>query len=84
MQHDNHFVKKNKDVYAIVFLYLVIERLIHLLNVFKIQKNIYFKHLHEHFLLRPVHTAAYVEASTLLPIHFEWGDVTFRRTALWE
>jgi len=33
--------------------------------------------------LRPVHTAACVEASTLLPIHFEWGDVTLCRTALW-
>ena len=34
--------------------------------------------------LRPVHTAACVEASALLPIHFEWGDVTIRRTAFWE
>ena len=35
-------------------------------------------------VLRPLHTAACVEASTLLPIHFEWGDVTIRRTAFWE
>ena len=34
--------------------------------------------------LRSLHTATCVEASTLLPIHFEWGDVTLRRTALWE
>ena len=33
-------------------------------------------------LLRPVHTASCVEASTLLPIHFEWGDVTLCLTAL--
>ena len=35
-------------------------------------------------LLRPVHTAALKHLGTLLPIHFEWDDVTFRRTALWE
>ena len=31
--------------------------------------------------LRPVHTAVCVESFT---IHFEWGDVTFRQTALLE
>ena len=34
--------------------------------------------------LRTLHTAACAEASTLLPIHFESGDVTLRQTALWE
>ena len=35
---------------------------------------------------RAVSTAALKNLETLLPIHFEWGDVTFprfRRNALW-
>jgi len=34
-------------------------------------------------LYRPVHTAACVASTETLPIHFEWGDVTLCRTALW-
>ena len=58
------------------------ERLTLLRKMQKGMISLYFTQ--RHFFLPYVHTAACVEASTLLPIHFEWGDVKLCRTVLCE